>query len=92
MKLFDWNKEKNQQLKERHGICFDEIAPLLKKDDDVLAVIPNPNQLKYPYQKIFIVKINGYAYLIPFIEDNEKYFLKTIIPSRKATKKYIINK
>lgn len=92
MKHFDWNKDKNQQLKARYGICFDGIVPLLKEDDDVLAVIPNPNQLKYPHQKIFIVEINGYAYLIPFIEDSEKYFLKTIIPSRKATKKYIIKK
>ena len=92
MKHFDWNKEKNAQLKARHGICFDEIAPLLRKTDDVLAIIPTPNQLKYPNQKMFIIGINGYAYLVPFVEENEKYFLKTIIPSRKATKKYIIKK
>ena len=92
MKPFDWNKDKNQQLKMRYGICFNEIVPLLNKADDVLAVVPHPNQLKYPNQKMFIIEIDRYAYLVPFVEDNEKYFLKTIIPSRKATKKYIIKK
>ncbi|MBI1961200.1 MAG: toxin [Parcubacteria group bacterium] len=89
MKHIDWNKDKNAQLKARYEICFDEIVPLLNKADGVLAVVPHPNQLKYPNQKMFIIEIDKYAYLIPFVEDNEKYFLKTIIPSRKATKKYI---
>lgn len=89
MEDFDWNKDKNQQLKKRHGICFDDIVPILKKQEDILDVIPHPNRNKYPNQKMFVVAVGGYAYLIPYVEDDEKIFLKTIIPSRKATKKYI---
>lgn len=92
MKHYDWNKEKNEQLKARYDICFDDMAPLLNKNEGVLDVISHPNQKKYPHQKIFVVAINGYAYLVPYVEDEEKIFLKTIIPSRKATKKYIIKK
>lgn len=91
MKPFDWNKEKNEQLKARHGICFDDMATLLRQTDNILNVVPHPNKKKYPNQKMFIVAINGYAYLVPYVEDDEKIFLKTIIPSRKATKKYISN-
>ncbi|MDP3995013.1 MAG: toxin [bacterium] len=89
MEDFDWNKDKNQQLKIRHGICFDDIMPILKKQENILDVIPHPNQEKYPNQKMVIVEVLGYAYLVPCVKNDEKIFLKTIIPSRKATKKYI---
>ena len=92
MKYFDWNKEKNKKLKAQRKICFDEIADMLNKNENVLDVIPHPNKKKYPNQKMFIVEVKGYAYLVPYVEDDEKYFLKRIIPSRKVTKKYIIKK
>lgn len=89
MKYFDWDEEKNKRLKEERDISFEEILIAIE-DDRILDIIEHPNKESCPDQKIFIVNINEYAYLVPFIEDEEKIFLKTIIPSRKATKKYII--
>jgi len=57
--------------------------------EDVLETIEHPNQDKYPDQKIAIVKIGDYAYLVPYVQENDEIFLKTIIPSRKATNKYV---
>lgn len=91
MEYFDWDEEKNQQLKEERDISFEEVLIAIA-DNQILDIIEHPNKKKYPNQKIFIVNINEYAYLVPFIEDEEKIFLKTVIPSRKATKKYIIEK
>lgn len=89
MKYFDWSIEKNQELKVERGVSFDEIV-IAFEDGRVLDLYKNPNQREYPGQQIFVVKIDNYAFLVPFIEDDRKIFLKTIIPSRKATKKYII--
>lgn len=89
MKYFDWNDEKNKKLKIERDICFEDIVVVIE-EGKILDIIQHTNQQKYLNQKIFIVEINNYAYLIPFTEDKNKIFLKTIIPSRKATKKYII--
>jgi len=89
MKYFDWDKDKNEFLKQERDICFEE-ALMAIEEGNILDIVENPNVAKYPYQQIFIIKINNYAYLVPFAEDKQKVFLKTIIPSRKATKKYII--
>lgn len=91
MKNFDWDKEKNEQLKSEREICFEDIASAVR-DKKVLKIINHPNQKRYPSQKIMIININNYAYLVPYVEEEDKYFLKTIFPSRKATKKYIIKK
>lgn len=88
---FDWDEEKNQKLKEERDISFQEIVDAME-NGYLLDVIPHPNQKKYPGQKIFIVNINNYIYSVPFAETNEKVFLKTIFPSRKATKKYLIER
>ena len=88
MKLFEWDDDKNKKLKNERGISFEE-AVFYIANDGVLDVIPHPKQGKYPGQKMFIVNIDNYAYLIPFIENKKIIFLKTIIPSRKATKKYL---
>ncbi|MBI5207880.1 MAG: hypothetical protein HY934_08825 [Candidatus Firestonebacteria bacterium] len=61
-------------------------------NDYVLDAVPHPKQNKYPNQKMFVINIDNYAYLVPFIEDEETIFLKTIIPSRKATKKWYCQK
>lgn len=89
MKYIDWNEEKNQQLKDERDISFEEVL-LAISEGNLLDIVRNAN--KYPHQHIFIVKIGGYAYLVPFVEDEEKIFLKTVIPSRKATKKYLIDR
>jgi len=91
MRYFAWNKEKNDWLIMKRNISFDEVAIILEQDGS-LDVFDHPNQKKYPGQKVFVVKIENYCYFVPCVRDEEKYFLKTIIPSRKATKKYILNK
>jgi uncharacterized DUF497 family protein len=88
MKQFDWNPEKNQQLIEERGISFEEVIFHLQSDG-LLDDIKHPNEDTYLHQRIFIVAIEGYAYLVPYVESDKGIFLKTIIPSRKATKQYL---
>lgn len=89
MSYFDWNKEKNEKLKEEREISFEEVVDAIN-DNGLLKTLDHPNRKKHPNQKIAIVKIGSYVYLVPFIIDKDKIFLKTIYPSRKATKKYLI--
>ena len=88
MKYFKWNSDKNEQLKRDRNISF-EIITYLIESGKVLDIIENPNQDKYANQFIFIIEYNNYAFLVPFVEEENDIFLKTIIPSRKATKKYL---
>ncbi len=88
MKSFSWNEEKNEQLKQERHISFDDVVLYIGMDG-LLDVLEHPNQEKYKGQRIFVVRIEEYVYLVPFIESEEKIFLKTIIPSRKATRKYL---
>jgi len=91
MKYFAWNDEKNEQLKRERGISFEEVVFHIERGD-LLGVVEHPKQHRYRGQLMFIVNIEGYAYLVPFIEAEEEVFLKTIIPSRKATTKYLKGK
>jgi uncharacterized DUF497 family protein len=91
MKVFRWDNEKNEWLKKQRGVSFEQVIILLERED-VLEVVEHPNQKKYPGQRIAIVRINDYAYLVPYIQDGEEIFLKSIIPSRKATNKYVRTK
>jgi uncharacterized DUF497 family protein len=88
MKYFDWNVDKNDELIRERGISFEEIVFCIMHDG-LLDIIEHPNKENYPNQKIFIVNIDDYVYLVPFVEDEKIIFLKTIIPSRKMTKKYL---
>ncbi len=88
MKYYNWNTDKNEELKKTRNISFEEIV-LAICNDSIIDVYEHPNQSKYPGQKIYAVSYNEYIYLIPFIETETEFFLKTIIPSRKATKKYL---
>ena len=88
MKYFSWNEEKNELLKEEWQISFEDVVFYISQGF-LLDVLEHPNQEKYQGQKVFVVEIDGYAYLVPFIEDEHEIFLKTIIPSRKATRKYL---
>lgn len=89
MRYFDWNREKNEKLKEERDISFEEVVMAIE-EGNLLDIIEHPNRKKYSNQKLFVVNINNYAYLVPFAEDEKKYFLKTVFPSRKITQKYII--
>ncbi len=88
MEIFSWNTEKNEILARERGITFEEIVQRIKSGAKVIET-DHPNKKKYPNQKILIVDVDGYAYLVPWVIDKNEYFLKTIIPSRKATKKYL---
>lgn len=91
MKYFDWNKEKNEILKSERGVSFEDAVDAIV-EDRILGKEEHSNKKRYPNQKIYILEIGGYAYLVPVVEDEEKVFLKTVIPSRKATKKYLVKK
>lgn len=88
MKFFAWEEDKNNLLKETRSISFEEIV-LSLSNNKLLEVVEHPNKQKFPNQKMFIVEVRDYAYIVPFVEDEDKYFLKTIYPSREATKKYL---
>jgi uncharacterized DUF497 family protein len=89
MEKYVWNNEKNRELLASRGISFEHVLSCMQNDKLLLDVISHPNEQRYRGQMIFIVNINNYVYLVPFVEDDEKIFLKTIIPSRKHTKKYL---
>lgn len=88
MKLFAWSPEKNTLLKAERGVSFEEAVFHIMAGD-ILDTIEHPNQDRYPGQQIHVVLIEDYVYLVPFVESDEEVFLKTIIPSRKATKAYL---
>lgn len=88
MKYFDWNKDKNILLKQLRNISFEEIEFSII-NGGLIDTIEHPNQEKYPGQKIFFIKIDNYIYSVPFVEDENTIFLKTIYPDRIATKKYL---
>ena len=88
MNHFDWNAEKNQQLAEQRGISFERVVSAIERGD-LVDVLEHPNQERYPGQLIYAVDIEEYIYLVPFVtEADGTRFLKTIIPSRKATRDY----
>lgn len=84
---YEWSEDKNRLLKDSRDVGFEEV--LLAIDEGrLLDVIPHHNLEKYPNQKLFIVRIRGYIYYVPFVEEEERIFLKNIVPSRKYQKKY----
>jgi uncharacterized DUF497 family protein len=87
MKLIHWNTEKSLKLKELRGISFEDVVFYIEKGG-VLHDYAHPNQKRYSRQRIMVVGVDNYAYLVPYVEDEEEIFLKTIIPSRKATEIY----
>lgn len=86
-KIYNWNAEKNQLLLKECGISFERIVFEISLGNE-LDVVLHPNQEKYPGQLISMVQVDGYVCAVPFIETESEIFLKTIIPSRKATKQY----
>lgn len=88
MKYVAWDPEKNELLKADRGISFEEVMDAIV-DGKIIAILRNKNLVRYPNQRIFVVDIDDYVYLVPFVEEEEKIFLKTIYPSRKHTRQYI---
>jgi uncharacterized DUF497 family protein len=88
MKPVNWNTEKNISLKAERGVSFEEVVSVISHGA-LLAVLDHPNTTKYVNQRMFVIRIRGYAYLVSFVETEKEIFLKTIIPSRKATRQYL---
>ena len=88
MKQINWNAEKNQQLMSERGVSFEDVLFALQSGG-LLDDGPHPNRLTYPDQRLFVVRIDDYAWLVPYLENDREFFLKTIIPSRKATRKFL---
>ena len=88
VKYFSWNNEKNESLKTERQISFEEAVFHIEQGD-LIDIVEHPNQERYPGQRIFVINISGYAYLVPFVETDAEIFLKTVIPSRKAMNSYL---
>ncbi len=88
MKSFRWSPEKNEALKAERGLSFESIV-IAVESGGLLDILPHPNQAKYPRQRVLVVACDKYSYLVPFVEEDDCFFLKTIIPSRKATRDYL---
>jgi len=88
MKYHVWNNDKNEKLKKERSISFEDVIYYIEHGK-LIAILKHKNQKKYPGQRIYVLDISNCAYLVPFVETEHEIFLKTIIPSRKATKKYL---
>lgn len=88
MKYFDWDEGKNQKLKKERSIGFEDVLVAINEGRLLITL----GHTRRPNQKIYVINVDNYAYMVPFVEDKNKFFLKTIYPSRKMTKKYIIKK
>jgi uncharacterized DUF497 family protein len=88
MKPFRWSAEKNELLKLSRGVSFESIVVAIEADG-LLDIVEHPNVTTYPNQRVLVVSFDGYVYLAPFVEEVDYFFLKTVIPSRKATRDYL---
>jgi uncharacterized DUF497 family protein len=88
MKPFRWSPEKNEALMQARGVSFESIVVAVESGG-LLDILAHPNQAKYPRQRVLVVACDDYAYLVPFVEEDDYFFLKTVIPSRKATRDYL---
>jgi len=89
VKPFRWNHGKNETLKKDRSISFEEIV-LAIEAEGLLDELRHPNPEKYPNQSVLVVALDGYVYLVPYVEEPDCFFLKTVIPSRKATRDYLL--
>ena len=88
MITYNWNNEKNLLLKKERNFSFEQIVAHIGSGD-LLDIVKHPNKAKFAHQKILIVKIEEYVIAVPFVQNDNERFLKTIIPRRKLTKKYL---
>jgi hypothetical protein len=88
VKNINWHTEKSLALKESRGICFGDVVFHIEKGD-IQDDYQHPNQHEYAGQRIMVVGIDNYVYPVPYVKDKNELFLKMIIPSRKATERYL---
>ncbi len=89
MKPFRWNSQKNDSLRLERGVIFERVVVAIESGGGLLDVVAHPNPAKYPQQRVLVIAIDSYVYLVPVVEEGDYIFLKTIIPSRKATRDYL---
>ncbi len=88
MSGIDWNDEKNEMLRRVRGVCFEDVLVCIQ-NGGVVDVVRHPNRERYPGQNIIVLNVEGYVWLVPYVKSRGMRFLKTIIPSRKATREYL---
>lgn len=88
MKPFRWSSDKSESLRAERGLTFEAVVVAIESGG-LLDILRHPNPAKYPRQRIPVVELDGYVHLVPFVEERDHFFLKTIIPSRKATRDYL---
>jgi hypothetical protein len=88
VKYYDWNESKNDKIREERDVCFEDVVVAIS-EGKLHDVLEHTNPSKYPNQRLYIVEIQEYIYVVPFVEDDTKIFLKTIYPDGKLTKKYL---
>jgi uncharacterized DUF497 family protein len=88
MEYYKWDPEKNERIKTERGVSFEQVVLHIERGD-LLGVYEHPRKDRHPNQQVLVVKIDNYACLVPFVESEEGIFLKTIIPSRKATRDFL---
>jgi len=88
VKPIRWSPDKNLELMQTRGVSFEEVLSSIEQGG-LLMTLDHPNQQKYPNQRMWVVRLRGYAHLVPFVEAEDEIFLKTIMPSRKATKQFL---
>ncbi len=88
MKSFRWNPEKNEALQSERGVSFERMVVAIESGG-LLDIVEHPNGAKYPNQRVLVVSSESYVYLVPFVEEEDYFFMKTVIPSRKATRDFL---
>ena len=88
MKIFSWNEDKNRWFKRERGLSFEQVVFCIESGK-LLDIIKHPNQKKYKGQRCYVVDIENYVFIVPYIESENGIFLKTVFPSRKYTKMYL---
>ena len=88
MKPIRWNADKSLSLKAERGVSFEDVLSSISQGG-LLSVMDHPNRAKYGHQKMLVVRIQDYAYLVSYVENEKEIFLKTIMPSRKATRDFL---
>ena len=86
--VFDWDNDKDEQLKRERGVSFEQVVFLIL-NDHILDILEHPNKMKYINQKLYVIDVDDYAHVVPFEDRKGVRFLKTIFPSRKYTRKYL---
>lgn len=91
MPYYRWGSDKNERLSRERGISFEEVVFHIERGD-WLDILEHRDQGRYPGQRIFVITVDGYVCLVPFVESENEVLLKTIIPSREATRQYLGDK